>query len=140
MDKTIPSWNEYFINIARVVSTRSKDPKTKVGVVLVTEDNRIIGTGYNGFKPGALENEALWERPAKYEHVVHAEINAINFSFNLESRQNVKLYTTLFPCRNCMAEVLKYPITEIYYKATYGDTEESKAMAEAKGVKVIYLE
>lgn len=139
MDRTIPSWNEYFIQIAKVVATRSKDPRTKVGVVLVNEDNRIIGTGYNGFKPGVIESDALWERPVKYEHVVHAEKNAIDFSFNLDSRQNVKLYTTLFPCRHCMAEILKHPITEIYYQADYIDTEESTALAKTKDIQLILL-
>jgi dCMP deaminase len=139
MDRTIPSWDEYFINIAKVISTRSKDPRTKVGALLVTEDNRIIGTGYNGFAPGAAENDSLWERPTKYLHVVHAERNAIDFSFNLEDRKNVKLYTTLFPCKHCMAEILKHPITEIYYQADYIDTEESAALAKIKDIQLILL-
>lgn len=136
MDKNIPGWNQYFLAIARLVSTRSKDPNTKVGALLVTEDNRIIGTGYNGMPVGTEETDAIWQRPTKYAHVIHAERNAIDYSFDLDSRSNVKLYTTLFPCKHCMAEILKHPITHIFYQAVYADTEESMKMAAEKGVVV----
>lgn len=139
MDRNIPPWNVYFMNIASTVSTRSKDPNTKVGALLVSEDNRIIGAGYNGFKPGLEENDTLWQRPTKYEHVIHAERNAIDFSFNLNERNNVKLYTTLFPCVHCMTEILKRPITEIYYGSEYADTKESIKMAEEKQVKITLI-
>jgi deoxycytidylate deaminase len=105
----------------------------------VSQDNRIIGTGYNGFKPGSVETPDLWDRPTKYEHVVHAEQNAVDFSFDLASKGQVKLYTTLFPCKNCMAILLNYQICEIIYKESYKDTSESMEMALNVGIKVTLL-
>lgn len=134
---TVPSWNDYFMSLAQVASTRSKDPNTKVGAVLVTEDNRVIGLGFNGMPAGMVETNELWQRPTKYAYVVHAEMNAIHYSFDLYKRKNVKLYTTVFPCRKCMESILHLPITEIYYQKTYADSEESMKMAADKGVVVV---
>jgi deoxycytidylate deaminase len=44
----VDSWDEYFLNIAKVVSIKSKDPKCPVGAVIVSEDNIILSTGFNG--------------------------------------------------------------------------------------------
>src|SRR5690606_32917971 len=63
MDRNVPTWDAYFMTLARVISTRSKDPNTKVGAVLTTSDNRIIGTGYNGMPEGMIETDELWQRP-----------------------------------------------------------------------------
>jgi hypothetical protein len=49
IDKQIPSWNEYFIEIAKVTAKRSKDPSTQTGCVIVDKNNRPISFGYNGF-------------------------------------------------------------------------------------------
>ncbi|MBU1173343.1 MAG: dCMP deaminase, partial [Proteobacteria bacterium] len=43
-----PSWNDYFLAIAKVVSRRSTCPRAHVGAVIVSHDNRILATGYNG--------------------------------------------------------------------------------------------
>ena len=52
-------WVSYFMNIARVVATKSKDPNTKVGCVVVdTATKRIMATGYNGFPPGVNEDKS----------------------------------------------------------------------------------
>ena len=48
-------WDEYFMLLAITASLRSKDPKTKVGCVIVDEDNHQVGMGYNGFIPGIDE-------------------------------------------------------------------------------------
>jgi dephospho-CoA kinase len=47
--KRIPSWDEYFIEIAKVTAKRSKDPSTQTGCVIVDKNNRPISFGYNGF-------------------------------------------------------------------------------------------
>lgn len=70
-------WDRHFIRIAREVASISKDPSTKVGVVLV-KNRRIIGTGYNGFPEGIADTpERLNDRPTKYKLMLHAEENAI---------------------------------------------------------------
>lgn len=65
------------MEVARIVSTWSKDPSSKIGVVLV-KNRRIIATGYNGFPTGVADSpERLNDRPTKYALVVHAEMNAL---------------------------------------------------------------
>jgi deoxycytidylate deaminase len=48
-DVEIPSWEEYFLNIAKAVSTRSKDAQTKHGCVITDKRHHILGTGFNSF-------------------------------------------------------------------------------------------
>lgn len=76
-----PHWDRFFIDMAQFVSTKSKDPSTKVGCVIVGVDHQVLSIGYNGFPRGVNgDNDPLgprWERPTKYEFVEHAERNAI---------------------------------------------------------------
>lgn len=71
-------WDRRYLNIAKEVSTWSKDPSTKVGAVIVDQEGRVIGTGYNGFPRGVDDApERYSNRELKYEFVVHAEVNAV---------------------------------------------------------------
>jgi len=84
-------WDRRFLEVARMVSTWSKDPSTKVGAVVVaapaptgtfdmplSTPGAIVGTGYNGFPRGVADTEErLGDRPTKYAMVVHAELNAV---------------------------------------------------------------
>lgn len=72
------SWDEYFMDLARLVATRSKDTSTKVGAVIVGPNREIRSTGYNGF-PRQVNDDipARHERPMKYYYTVHSEQNAI---------------------------------------------------------------
>lgn len=72
-------WDRRFLNIAREVSSWSKDPSTQVGAVLVNEWRRIISTGYNGFPANLADDpEKLLDRQYKLENIIHAEINCLN--------------------------------------------------------------
>lgn len=67
-----------FLKIAEEVSLKSKDPSTKVGVVVVDRHNKIVSVGYNKFPDGVIESEErLNNRELKYKLIVHAEVNAI---------------------------------------------------------------
>jgi dCMP deaminase len=87
------------MDIALMVATRSGDPDTQVGAVLVTKDNRIISTGYNHYPAGYPEEREDWSRPNKYAYVVHAEMNAIAYA--KQDISEATLYVTLSPCSNC---------------------------------------
>ncbi|MFC1454134.1 cytidine/deoxycytidylate deaminase family protein [Verrucomicrobiota bacterium] len=77
MKRDVPGWDEYFMKIAELVKTRSKDRSTQVGAVIVRE-HRIISTGYNSFPAGLNDDvNSRHERPAKYMWTEHAERNAI---------------------------------------------------------------
>lgn len=78
MDRQL-KWDRRFLEVARLVASWSKDPSTKVGAVIVDENNHISGTGYNGFRPGHIDAPELYaNREYKYKHVLHAEAAALS--------------------------------------------------------------
>lgn len=111
--KEVPNWPTYFMNIAHAVAARSKDPATQVGCVIIDENKHIVGTGYNGMPPGCKETAELWERPTKYEYVIHAEANAIVHA--TKSLKGCTLYTTLYPCKECAKLIVSAGITSVIY-------------------------
>ena len=71
-------WDRRLLGLARHVAGWSKDPSTKVGAVLVDDQNIVVGIGYNGFARGVEDtDERLNTREMKYKYTVHAEVNAI---------------------------------------------------------------
>ena len=59
------SWDEYFMAVAQLAGMRSKDPHTQVGACIVSEDNKILSMGYNGFPRGCSDDEFPGERQVK---------------------------------------------------------------------------
>lgn len=114
------------MDIAHAVSARSKDPATNVGCVIVNQDKRIIGTGYNGMPPGMTETEEMWQRPEKYQWVIHSEIGAL-----VHSTQPVKggtLYCTMFPCAECAKAIASSGIVRVVYKNDKYDNEITRKL------------
>lgn len=71
-------WDRRFLELAKHVSTWSRDPSTQVGAVLVNDLKQVVGMGYNGFARGVEDSEERYNvREVKYQFVVHAEVNAI---------------------------------------------------------------
>lgn len=109
-------WDKRFINLAREISTWSKDPSTKIGAVIVNDDRRILATGYNGFPRGINDNDWRYQdREEKYKYVVHAEMNAIyNATFNGISLNDSTLYVWGLPvCSECAKGVIQVGIKKI---------------------------
>ena len=76
------SWDEYFMGVAKLSGMRSKDPNSQVGACIVSQDNKILSMGYNGFPMGCSDDEFPWARDGgeldtKYFYVTHSELNAI---------------------------------------------------------------
>ena len=138
------SWDEYFMGIAMLAAKRSKDPSTQVGCCIVSQDNIIISTGYNGMPKGCSDDEFPWDRKGeneaatKYPYVVHAELNAI-LNANGRDLRGSKLYVALFPCNECAKAIIQSGVKEVYYLSDkYADsmsTLASKRMLDAAGVK-----
>ena len=130
------SWDEHHMAVALLASLRSKDPSTKVGAAIVSERERVISTGYNGFPLSTLEssnNDDLytWDREGeenKYDFVVHAEANAITAGIAPGTALNgARLYVTLFPCNECAKLIIQSGIAEVVYLSDkYKDTKSSK--------------
>lgn len=95
-------WDLRYLRLAAEVAQWSKDPSTKVGAVLVRENNTILGTGFNGFPPGEDDDPKLYaDRTYKYAHVVHAERNALMHASTQDVRGST-LYTSFPCCKDCM--------------------------------------
>ena len=71
-------WELRYLEMAKLVSTWSKDQSTKVGAVIVDSDNTVISVGFNGF-PRRIQDtdQRLNNRDVKLKMIIHAEINAI---------------------------------------------------------------
>ena len=139
------SWDEYFMGVAMLSAARSKDPNTQVGACIVSQDNKILSMGYNGFPIGCSDDEFPWNRDGepydnKYFYTTHSELNAI-LNYRGGSLEGSKLYVTLFPCNECAKAVIQSGIrTVIYANDKYADTPSvraSKRMLNAAGVEMI---
>ena len=110
-------WDEYFMELARTVAKKSKDPSTKVGAVFVGADHEVLTVGFNGFPRGVDEtNESRWTRPDKYSYVAHAEANGI---YNA-ARHGVQLkdstcYVTHLPCPDCAKAIIQIGCRHVIY-------------------------
>ena len=136
---TRPTWDKTFMEIAKVVAKRSKDPHTKVGAVLV-KDGHILGIGYNG-EPRDFKYDFDWKTSEKYEYVIHAELNAIANACSIGANvQGSDIYLTLSPCHECMKLLIQYQIRNVYYLTEYRDFEKSKMMSKFSKVKLIKME
>lgn len=93
----------------------SKDPKTKVGALILRADGTPVSWGYNGFPRGIVETTELWNnREEKYKRVLHAESNAIDFA--RESLEGTTIFCSLFPCSNCAARIVQAGIKTVVFE------------------------
>ena len=139
------TWDEYFMGIAMLAAKRSKDPSTQVGACIVSPDNIIISTGYNGMPTGCSDDVFPWAREGeetKYPYVVHAELNAI-LNANGRDLRGSRLYVALFPCNECAKAIIQSGVKEVLYLSDkYSDTMlnlASKRMLQAAGVRFTQL-
>ena len=134
------TWDEYFMGVAMLAARRSKDPNTQVGACIVSPDNIIISTGYNGLPNGCSDDEYPWEREGeetKYPYVVHAELDAI-LNANGRDLRGSRLYVALFPCNECAKAIIQAGVKEVLYLsdkyASTAATRASKRMLDSAGV------
>lgn len=109
-------WDKRFMELAEYISSWSKDPSTKVGAVIVDEDNRVVSTGYNGFPKNTKDLPSRYEnKELKYKIVLHAEENAILYA--KRNLNNCRLYiSSLPPCAHCASIIINTGIKEVIYK------------------------
>ncbi len=119
-----PSWEEYFMQIAEVVATRSSCLRRSVGAVLV-KNKQILSTGYNGVPRGMRHCEevgCLRDRlgiPSGERHELcrglHAEQNAIiQAAYHGVAVNGAEVYTTLQPCVTCAKTLINAGIVAVY--------------------------
>ena len=129
-----PSWDQYFMNIADVVSTRSPYRKTLVGCIIVSPDNKIISTGYNGYFAGAPHVAVIQDGHEK--STVHAEANAVCYAKS--DGKYCTAYITHYPCLDCFKLLVSFGITRIVYKNDKDNNPLIKELAESY-VEIIKL-
>lgn len=139
------SWDEYFMHLASLTASRSKDRSTKVGAVIV-RDKVILSTGYNGFPRGVNDDvEERHQRPLKYSWVCHAEENAILNAARIGVKtKNSDLYVTLYPCTSCTKAIIQSQITKVFYLSSDNprwtdDFKLSQEMLSEVGIPAIPL-
>ena len=132
--KSYLNWDEYFMGIAKLTAGRSKDPSTQVGACIVSSDNRVLSTGYNGAPNGFNDDSFPWGRDGhpletKYMFVCHAEANAIdNFRGYKKEFEGARIYVDLFPCNECAKKIIQSGIKEVIYLSDkYADSDSTKA-------------
>jgi dCMP deaminase len=116
---SVPDWDRYFLEICRVVATRSKDPSTKIGCVIVGPAREIRSTGYNSL-PRHIRDDvpARFERPTKYLWIEHAERNAIyNAARCGTPLEGCTLYAEFTPCMDCGRAIVQAGIVEVVLDA-----------------------
>ena len=101
--------------MAKLVSSWSKDPSSRIGAVAVNDKGQILTTGYNGFPRGIADNERLNDRPVKYKYIVHAEQNAIyNSTYNGVSLHNATMYVSGLPCcSDCAKAIIQVGVKRV---------------------------
>lgn len=140
--KTRPSWDEYFLNIAKLVSTRSTCLRRQVGAVVV-KNKQILATGYNGAptgithcdKVGCIRKELNVPSGQRHElcRALHAEQNA----FLQAARHGVcleggALYITVQPCSICAKMIINAGIKKIVIEGEYPDEMARDFIKEAQ--------
>lgn len=136
-----PSWNQYFMDIAKLVSSRSTCLRRQVGAVLV-KDKHIIATGYNGVAKGLVhcsERGCLREKlriPSGERHEmcrgIHAEQNAIIQAAHLGvSTEGAIIYCTHQPCILCSKMLINAGIKQVVFDGEYPDDLSREMLAEA---------
>jgi dCMP deaminase len=105
-------WDQRFLDLAEHVAQWSKDPRTKVGAVIVDEKKRVVSVGYNGFPRGVSDTDERYEdRPTKHLFVAHAERNALdNAPLSVDE---CTLYSPLLPCNECAKSIIQKGIARV---------------------------
>lgn len=125
-------WDVFYLKMAQLVATMSKDPSTQTGAVIVRPNRSLCSTGFNGF-PQTMEDKPEWyaNRDEKYSRVVHCEVNAVVFS--REPVNGYTLYTWPFAsCDRCCVQMLQAGITRFVFPEPSADALTRWAAAFVK--------
>ncbi len=133
-------WDQYFMHIAQVVSSRSTCERKYVGAVIV-RDRTILSTGYNGSVRGLPHCTDVGHMMESGHCVatIHAEANAIvQAAKNGVIIKDATLYVTASPCWNCFKQAANAGIIRICYGEFYRD-ERSLETAKTLGMELVHI-
>ena len=116
-----PKWDEIWMGLSLHIAERSRDPRLKVGSVIVTEDNTsVLAIGYNGDQQGG-DNKPDSLEPGK-SGFIHAEANAL-IKMNFGDHRNKKMYLTHSPCPVCARMIVNSGIKKVIFCDEYRDSK-----------------
>ena len=134
------TWDEYFMGVALLTALRSPDPSTKMGCVIVDEDNTIVSTGYNAFPRGIRQDdtERFNDKEEKYRMIVHSEANALmNAARQGRSCKGCSIYIPWFPCQECAKLIIQSGINKV---CTLGGLGRQDWAASFKVAEQLFIE
>lgn len=131
-----PTWDEYFLMLAKLAATRSTCLAFPVGAIIV-KDRQVLATGYNGSPsgsvhctaqgfcyPGLSSCDASKILPSR---AVHAEANAIaQAAKHGIPTAGASIYVTLEPCISCLKLIISAGIKEIFYETTFNTEKKAE--------------
>ena len=135
-------WHLRYLEMARLVSTWSKDPRKQVGAV-ITDCQYVRGVGFNGFPRGVEDDAWRWEdRETKLQLVVHAEVNAILAARGIGD--TIYVWPQL-PCSQCAGLIIQAGIKTVVtaIESQYQESSWNKDLVQSvlsqAGVSVVFI-
>jgi len=147
-----PKWDKRFVDLAKHISSWSKDPSTQIGAVIVDpKTQKVLSMGYNGFPAGIHDTyERLNDRPLKHSLVVHGEMNAIyNAAACGVLLSGATIYVQGLPvCNECAKGIIQVGIRRVVIRHAFDvlpepwktSAEQSEALLNEAGVDIEYYE
>lgn len=142
-------WHSMFMGVALLAAARSKDSRKRNGACIASQDNKILGVGYNGLPRGCDDADpSYWGDDdhdplnSRHSYIVHAEVNAILNCVTLPLTGST-IYATQYPCPRCAQSVIQVGIRRVVYlekKSHHGASNAAteKMLADA-GVELVQL-
>lgn len=130
MDK----WVNFFMTVVDASAKLSRDPKTKVGAVIV-KNKRIKSTGFNGAPSNFPDDKVPWICTdsdqlidQKNTYMCHAELNAVlNYDGQISDLRDSDIYVSVSPCHHCACMLAQVGIKRVIYKEKYHRKDETDA-------------
>lgn len=110
-----PTWTKYFMQMAALAASKSKDRSTQVGAVVVGPDNDLRASGYNGYPRLVTDDhDGSHDRETRLLHTIHAEANSIAAAARAgTSTKGCRMYVTHWPCADCSKLIIQAGICEV---------------------------
>jgi dCMP deaminase len=128
-------WFEFYMDIANKYASKSKDPRLKVGAIIIPEDfSKILAVGYNGWEKGGQNVPDSLEPGGS--GTVHGEINCL-LKFSDYNYDNCYMFCTHSCCKVCARAIVNFgKISCFVYEEEYRDTSGLDILRD-RGIKVI---
>ena len=122
--------DQFWLAQAQHYASRSKDPSTKVGCLIVRPNGTMASAGRNGF-PRKIADlpERLVDRETKHRLTIHAEMNALHFAN--ENLEGATLYSTFAPSEHCAIHIIQRGIARVVYPNSHDNVAWAESQARS---------